>query len=739
MAISSNKFRELLDAAKKRAATARKEAEVLRAESLITSMDNNKVEEVTFHGTGIHDSSSDEEKIDFLKEVISSPATNTIVNRKAVTEGSGRDSNVSNLPLISEFIRKYGFKMGMVKFREEQQRAKEVAEKTQALQALPLPSPSLSVNNKEELLAPSALASENEETTRTKIGVARIVTLNTKQQSFCDLVVTGNSCILIGAAGTGKTTSMRECTTRLIAEGVVGKLGSGTKYLQIGNYGAAILSFTRKAVNNIRHAVVAELRPHTLTVHKLLEFAPEYFEIEDPAKPGQWKNTMRFAPTRNAFNPLPAQLTFLAFEESSMISTELYALVQEAMPHKHQEVFLGDIQQLPPIFGTAILGFKMLELETVELTEVYRQAAESPIIDLAWKILEGKPEIFAPATESYKTSDGKSRIRVPSLETLSRKVILEDGTVSEVKFQPWQKNLSVDHTVPTVVKQFCHWEETEYYNAQEDVILCPFNKQVGTIEVNKGISQYLGRKRNAIVHEVIAGFNKHYLAVGDRVLFDKEDAFITGIRVNGKYLGKSPQTAHKMLDRWGHIRMEEMTQDERLKSIMQPVDDFNLEAVEAFMEAAASASEDRVQVASHVVELRYAYAEEGEDPIALESAAEINDLIGGYCITVPKFQGSENERVFLLLHHTHAVANCREMLYTAVTRARKFLHIICEKDTFYKGVKTQRIKGNTLKEKAQWFNTKKEVQERNAAALLQYSEAATTASSSSLISKRAAE
>jgi len=67
----------------------------------------------------------------------------------------------------------------------------------------------------------------------------------------------------------------------------------------------------------------------------------------------------------------------------------------------------------------------------------------------------------------------------------------------------------------------------------------PFNKSFGTIEINKGLMQFLGEERHARVFEIIAGFNKHYLAVGDRVLFNKEDAIITNIAINTEYLGSA--------------------------------------------------------------------------------------------------------------------------------------------------------------------------------------------------------
>lgn len=527
-------------------------------------------------------------------------------------------------------------------------------------------------------------------------GVARDdITLNSKQQSFNDLVATGNDCVLIGAAGTGKTTTMRKVTRSLIDSEKLPKLGVSTRWLGSEKLGAVIVSFTRKAVNNIRHAVVDELKSNTLTIHKLLEFAPIFYEIEDPTNKGAFKNTMRFEPIRNADNPLPNTLKFIAFEEGSMISLELYDTLQEAMPHEHQEVFLGDIQQLPPVFGLAILGFKMLELPVVELTEIYRQALESPIISLAWKILEGNPHDFDSRTEKYeaKNSSGKSitKIRCPALDSFSRET--DQG---KVFFQVWQKPLSIDLATITSIKQFTAWADQGYYNPEEDIILCPHNEAMGTIEINKGIANHLGRKREATVYEVIAGFIKYYLAVGDRVLYDKEDAVITSITRNGAYLGKHPSPASPKLDRWGAY--QDTSVDEKFQ--LETEEDSEID-VDKLLESTLmdTSNEERVNAASHVVTIKFPYSDE---TVSLESTGEIKNLLGGYAITVHKAQGSEWEKVFLLLHNSHRMVS-RELLYTAVTRAKNFLHIIAETNTFEKGIKSQRIKGNTLAEKAAFF------------------------------------
>jgi hypothetical protein len=543
-----------------------------------------------------------------------------------------------------------------------------------------------------------------------EIGVAKAVTLNSKQQSFNDLVLEGKSAVLIGPAGTGKTTGVGVSTRNLIASGRVHKLSTSTKWLRAGSPGVAILSYTRKAVNNIRYAVAEELKVHTLTIHKLLEFAPIFYEIEDPNQPGVMKKTMRFEPTRDSSNPLPPELKLLAFEESSMIAVDLYHQLLAAMPHQHQEVFLGDIQQLPPIFGSAILGFKMLELPVVELTEIYRQALLSPIITLAHKVLGGNPYDFSPVNEEVITPKGAKKKIWPAL--LAHCSSSEHGTVV---IQPWQKKLSADLALMTATAQFREWIRTKYYDPEEDIILCPFNKAFGTIELNKGIAEYLGKQRGALVHEVIAGFVKHYLAIGDRVLYDKEDAYIVDIQRNGNYAGKTPKSPSIHLDREGHLQAE-MTEEEKLNAQAEE-NDFSLEAIDASMKASLDNVDERVNAASHIVTIQLAHEEEG-NTIPLDAAADINNLLGGYALTVHKFQGSENDKIFFLLHNSHATMVSRELLYTGLTRPKKFLHIICEGDTFYKGVQSQRIKGNTLAEKAEWFKGKADIYEEKKQSIL---------------------
>lgn len=492
------------------------------------------------------------------------------------------------------------------------------------------------------------------------------ITLNSKQSEFVSLAGSGKSCVLIGAAGTGKTTCQKAVVQTLIESGKAGILESdGHKHLSSGTPGIVICAFTRRAVANIRRNMPADLQNNCITIHKLLEYSPVYYEIPDPAT-GQMKTTMRFEATRHGGNPLPQSIHTIIFEESSMIGTPLHQEVIDACPHSPQFIYLGDIQQLPPVFGSAILGFKLLELPTIELTEVYRQALESPIISLAHRILSGK--------------------------ALSAKEFEQWNFPGKLKIRPWKKRIDDLNAVITLGTVFKSFESEGIYDPEQDIILIPFNKNCGTIELNKLIANHLARKRGAITYEIVAGFSKTYLSVGDKVLYDKEDAIVIKIESNPAYGGRFPQMESAHLDYWGHnsdpqIRSGE--DDDHMDFILNQV-------------AASESDEDRVNKASHRVTLRML---DTEREITLDQAGDLKEptLLLGYCLTVHKSQGSEWRRVFFCLHNSHAKMIQRELLYTGVTRAREELYIICESDSFTKGIESQKVKGNTLAEKAEYF------------------------------------
>lgn len=501
-----------------------------------------------------------------------------------------------------------------------------------------------------------------------------LLSFNAEQTEAITRISNGEDIVLIGSAGTGKTTTTQAAVSALIQGGQAGVLDSGDhKHLVSGTPGIIITSFTRRAVSNIRRNVPANLTNNCVTVHKLLEYEPVRGQLEftDPETGEEkTKNTLEFLPKRNADFPLPATINTIIIEESGTISTELFAELKAALTHKCQIIFLGDIQQLPPVFGSAILGFKMLELPVVELKTVYRQALESPIIRLAQRVLSGKP---IPATE-YK----------------------DWAFPGQLTIHPWKKKLLPEDACIVFGRFITAAETNGLYDPDNDIILCPYGKAFGTIEINKHIAQHLALKHSRFVHQIIAGFNYHYFSIGDKVVIDKNDGIITDIQENPKYLGKPFLKPTLTLDYWGC--------EQGSAGPAAETDDYSTlsdEDIEFLLSSAST--EERVNQASHIISV---YFPDIEQTRTFSEASDINNCSLGYAITIHKSIGSEWRKVFVVIHQQHHKMMQREMAYTAFTRAREELYIICEPETMTTSINSQRIKGNSLKEKAEFFKGK---------------------------------
>jgi exodeoxyribonuclease V alpha subunit len=85
--------------------------------------------------------------------------------------------------------------------------------------------------------------------------------------------------------------------------------------------------------------------------------------------------------------------------------------------------------------------------------------------------------------------------------------------------------------------------------------------------------------------------------------------------------------------------------------------------------------------------LRVAYPE----ALVLYDFPEVEELQLAYALTVHKSQGSEYEAVVLALHRSHYMMLQRNLLYTAITRARRLLVIVGDRRALWRAVRNDRI------------------------------------------------
>lgn len=90
-------------------------------------------------------------------------------------------------------------------------------------------------------------------------------------------------------------------------------------------------------------------------------------------------------------------------DEMSMVDTWLAHQLMRSLPEDVQVVFVGDQDQLPPVGPGQVLKDLLAskQIQTVELTDVYRQAEGSTIIEIAHQIKKG----IVPDTLTTKTAD----------------------------------------------------------------------------------------------------------------------------------------------------------------------------------------------------------------------------------------------------------------------------------------------------------------------------------------------
>lgn len=490
------------------------------------------------------------------------------------------------------------------------------------------------------------------------------IELNREQLLAKEMAFAGKSFCLIGAAGTGKTTAQREIAKSLLESGSLSThdfriQGSGER---VTAPSIAFVAFTRVASGNLRRAIHKDpslesvLIHNVTTIHNLLEYQPEtYWNYEEN------REAFRFVPKRTASNPL--DITHLVIEESSMVGLDLWENLYAALRPGVQIIFIGDINQLPPVFGDSILNYALVQLPVVELTQVYRQAGDSSILKNAHEILKGGTISSAP---DFK--------------------LVPCGTTNYT-----QEKLSV-----ALGQMFPKWAEAGEYNPLTDIILCPWNKRaLGTDNMNKWIAQNEGQKRGAVVYEIIAGISKLYLAVGDKIMYNKQVGVVTRISKNGRYMGRSPMPESVNLTRFGSYTGA---------SAEQMLDEDSIDYSNLDLDKMLEDSEgDRTKECSHIVDILLDDGQTATLSAIGDFAPSVFTL--AYCLTVHKAQGCEWRKVYLILHRDHKVSLCREMLYTAVTRAREQMTVIAKPDVVESAIKTQKIKGNTVKEKIEYFNS----------------------------------
>lgn len=562
---------------------------------------------------------------------------------------------------------------------------KEVAASLKAQEA-----PSLLVKGKFENALEQTIAALREENSRADIVL--------DESQFAALAgMLHNQCsILIGAAGTGKTTlekmliealakivkviDMRE-TKFVTIEGPDGKpmrvkesAKSGTVKQEMPSI--ATMAYTGRATQQMKRALPEIWHRTTTTIHAGLGYAPEFEEVE------QWDTISRRMEirTRRVFRPsfgehakLP--YTVYIFDEASMIPIPLWNEFIAASNPTDRIVLIGDIHQLPPTHGKSVLGYAMRKWPVFELTHIHRQAAGNAIIMNAHRVLQGKPLENA---ENFHIIGTEGKTLAPGGGTDMKTYILK------------------------VVQQL---HGLGRYDPYRDAIIVPQNKgMIGINELNPMLVTMFNpeRKENGVVvnkrTHIHTGTEAVFFALGDKVMITSNIntveppitngmiGVIESLNINGRYDMKRAQV--------------NLSGDEDDFGLDEPLE-IDMDSVMIDMAANDEAedkkdddSKDQRQ-ASHVLTIKF----ESGQTYAASTAGDFRRIVHGYASTCHKSQGGEYPNVIIVCHSANAVMLSQEWLYTAITRARQNVYLIGNTKGINQALKRQMIKGHSLSEK----------------------------------------
>jgi len=178
------------------------------------------------------------------------------------------------------------------------------------------------------------------------------ITLAESQKVAIEKALDNRLMVITGGPGTGKTTLVNSLLKTLAA-----------KKLNI-----KLCAPTGRAAKRLSESTGLE----ATTIHRLLEIDPAY---------GGFK--------RNEESPLSCD--YLVIDETSMVDVPLFYSLLKALPLHSALLLVGDVDQLPSVGAGQVLKdiINSKVISTVQLTEIFRQAATSNIITNAHRVNHG--------------------------------------------------------------------------------------------------------------------------------------------------------------------------------------------------------------------------------------------------------------------------------------------------------------------------------------------------------------
>jgi exodeoxyribonuclease V alpha subunit len=401
------------------------------------------------------------------------------------------------------------------------------------------------------------------------------ITLSDEQKAAVLGIVGEGVSVLTGGPGSGKTTSLKKLVKLLLSVG----------------YELALAAPTGRASQRMTETIGLQAS----TIHRLLV----------------WDHDNKTF-LKNERNTIEAN--FIIIDETSMLDINLAASLLRAIPINAQVLFVGDVDQLPPVGpGDFFRDLISSEIAPVfRLNKIFRQGKESLIIKHAYEINEQVvPRIETPLLTPELWTDGTDCMFVDSA--------MPELFKANGDYPKWSSLRYGIDFINMISKLYMDYIPKYIGSDKEIQILMPMNVgELGTIKVNQVIQ---GLVNPADKNKKEIRIKERTFRDGDRVIQTKNNY---DLEVFNGDIGK-------VIEISGGEKME--------------------------MTVKFSDSREVIYAKSDIFELDLAYA-----------------------ISIHKSQGSEFDCVILPLMKAHYRMLYKQLIYTGLTRAKKFAVFVGERD-----------------------------------------------------------
>lgn len=479
------------------------------------------------------------------------------------------------------------------------------------------------------------------------------------QVKVCQRIFSRPICVLSGAAGTGKTTVIRS-----LIQAVEKAHGTGTAF--------QLLAPTGKAADRMREAT----QKPAATIHSFL------------AQRGWLNNNLTF---KKSGGKEEDGISTYIIDEASMLDLELMTTLFRAINWATvQRLFLvGDPNQLPPIgrgkvFAEVIDWLQEQKPECLGNLEINMRQMENRIngrgtgiLDLASLYIRTPLVSDEELKEENETPDLKTEEFGTRSEQILRQV-QEGGDIDQdLRVIFWQGFEDLDEKLTATIISDMEEDTGITYNKERSFELWGTAFQKGgkerLPEYQQIISPYRGERfgtdyLNSLIQEEANG---HMLGkighMGNVTLFDKVIQFRNRPRSNPIWAyntkAKGPEQIEVYNGELGFVKPHPFDSDKWKGRYF---------SLKRFQVVFARKNHNWVGYGSGLGKSQKGWW--------LPSEKVEENLELAYAISVHKAQGSEFERVYFILPKEKKALLCKEMFYTAVTRAYRHCTILVQED-----------------------------------------------------------